>query len=133
MDGRAKSIRRIVDLQRQMYRFCEWQMVQTRARERQLRTAEEEVLRALNDDACLQGLFVSEMARQLARLDARCQALRDEQVRLRGEALDRARHLKTAETMLKDAERLAEEQRRKVEFEEIMEQDVLRRQGASFP
>lgn len=133
MTDRARTLRRIAELQRQMYRIEEWRLIHARARETQLRDAATAVIEALNDDAALQGLFLPEMARRLGRLDAERGQVQAEETRLKAAALDRARRREVAETMLKTAEREAEAARRKAEFDEILEQDVARRHGASFP
>lgn len=133
MSSQTKSLQRIVALQRQMYRICEWEAVRLSGEAQALRTAREDALAALNNDAHLQGLFVPEMARQLARIDTQYKKRQDELIQIRLKALDEARRLKAAEVMLNDARRLDEEQRRKAQLADIIEQDVMRHQGASFP
>ncbi len=102
MKDRARSARRILEVQRQLHRLEElkYALVQ-----QQLAKAEQEQLeltQALSEDGALHSLFIDMSARRLT-------ALRQEAGRLAAEREVRARSLLAHAGRLKNAERLADD------------------------
>jgi septal ring factor EnvC (AmiA/AmiB activator) len=60
------KIHRILDVQRQLHRIEEWRLADLERSLRDLAATEHELIRALNEDDALQGLFIDATARRLA-------------------------------------------------------------------
>jgi len=68
MSERAQKAHRVLDVQRQLHRIEEWRMSDLQRRLDELEGEQQSLIRALNDDAALQGLFIDTMARRLRSL-----------------------------------------------------------------
>jgi hypothetical protein len=71
MEARARKTHRILAVQRQMHRIEEWKLAQLEQELAQLEALKVDLMRALNDDSALHGLFIDVMARQLNSLTER--------------------------------------------------------------
>ena len=60
------KIHRILDVQQQLHRIEEWRLADLDRTLLALAASEQELIRALNEDDALQGLFIDAMARRLA-------------------------------------------------------------------
>jgi hypothetical protein len=60
------KIHRILDVQQQLHRIEEWRLADLDRTLRELATSERDLIRALNEDEALQGLFIDATARRLA-------------------------------------------------------------------
>jgi hypothetical protein len=60
------KVHRILDVQQQLHRIEEWRLADLDRTLRELATSERDLIRALNEDEALQGLFIDATARRLA-------------------------------------------------------------------
>lgn len=96
---RLQTVRRIVEVQRQLHRAAEWKLGELRQQEADLAQAQQEVIGALNGDASLHGRFVHAMARQLGRLAAQSDAVTESRDRQAEVLREQTGRLKQAERM----------------------------------
>ena len=68
MSAQARKIHRILAVQQQLYRIEEWKLADLERTLERLETSQQDVIRALNEDDALQGLFIDAMARRLRSL-----------------------------------------------------------------
>ena len=68
MSAQARKIHRILDVQQQLYRIEEWKLADLERTLERLEVSQQDVIRALNEDEALQGLFIDAMARRLRSL-----------------------------------------------------------------
>ena len=68
MSAQARKIHRILDVQQQLYRIEEWKLADLERTLERLEASQQDVIRALNEDDALQGLFIDAMARRLRSL-----------------------------------------------------------------
>ena len=84
MSARAEKANRILGVQRQLQRIETWKLAELQNRLAELEASQAELIRALNDDEALHGLFIDTMAdrlRLLAEESARVTVERDAQSR----------------------------------------------------
>jgi len=112
--GRLKKVRRIVEVQAELHRLAEWRLAHLGRQEDELREQQEELVRSLNADSALHGLFVANMARSLRRLAAETERVAGAREAQRRRVHDEAMRLKRTERVEKRlvrSEREAEEKR----------------------
>jgi uncharacterized coiled-coil protein SlyX len=68
MSAQARKIHRILAVQQQLYRIEEWKLADLERTLERLEASQQDVIRALNEDDALQGLFIDAMARRLRSL-----------------------------------------------------------------
>ena len=68
MSTQARKIQRILGVQQQLHRIEEWKLADLERTLERLETSQQDVIRALNEDDALQGLFIDAMARRLRSL-----------------------------------------------------------------
>lgn len=121
MKSRARSARRILEVQKQLHRLEELKFAQLQQKMAQLESEQRELTQALSEDDALHGLFVDMTVRRLL-------ALKSEASRLTPEWQARAESLIEHGGRVRNAERLKEglevEVRRldeRAELEEVLE------------
>ena len=68
MSAQSRKIHRILSVQQQLYRIEEWKLADLERTLERLEASQQDVIRALNEDDALQGLFIDAMARRLRSL-----------------------------------------------------------------
>ena len=68
MSTQARKIHRILGVQQQLYRIEEWKLADLERTLEQVGASERGLIRALNEDDALQGLFIDTLARRLRAL-----------------------------------------------------------------
>ena len=68
MSSQARKIHRILGVQQQLFRIEEWKLADLERTLEQVGASERELIRALNEDDALQGLFIDALARRLRAL-----------------------------------------------------------------
>jgi regulator of protease activity HflC (stomatin/prohibitin superfamily) len=127
---RLDSVRRIQAVQSQKHRLEEWRLADVQRREAETRAAAEALIKALDGDNPLHGLFVAAGAKRLEALSAQGQRLAAERAAQAARALEQARRLKACEKLLAVAEAACEEERRRVELLDYLD-GALGRDDAS--
>jgi uncharacterized coiled-coil protein SlyX len=132
MSARVEKANRIVGVQRQLQRIETWKLAELQNRLAELEASQAELIRALNDDEALHGLFIDTMAgrlRLLAEESARVTVERDAQSRRTAE---QSGQLKLAERRSAGIE---QQEARVAAQQELMEtiEHFLRRTSARLP
>jgi hypothetical protein len=94
MSARAEKASRILSVQRQLQRIETWKLAELQNRLAELEATQAELIRALNDDEALHGLFIDTMATRLRLLSeesARVAVERDVQSRRTAEQSGQAK------------------------------------------
>ena len=68
MSAEARKIHRILAVQQQLYRIEEWKLADLERTLERLEASQQDLIRALNEDDALQGLFIDATARRLRSL-----------------------------------------------------------------
>jgi hypothetical protein len=118
---RLDAVRRIQAVQAQKHRLEEWRLADLRRREGEARAASEALIRAMDGEHPLHGLFVAAGARRLEALSAQEQRLAAERVAQAAAALEQARRLKASEKILAAAQAAYDEERRRLDLVEVLE------------
>ncbi len=122
----------MLDVLSQLHRIEEQKKIELQRKHDELENSQEEIIRALNKDDALQGLFIDTTARLLHNLAMEAQhvaAARDAQSR---KILDRAAKVKTAERVHESLGQYAARIRKENELREVIERYVGR-SSASLP
>jgi hypothetical protein len=118
---RLDAVRRIQAVQAQKHRLEEWRLADLRRLEGEARAASEALIRAMDGEHPLHGLFVAAGARRLEALSAQEQRLAAERVAQAAAALEQARRLKASEKILAAAQAAYDEERRRLDLVEVLE------------
>jgi hypothetical protein len=68
MSTQADKVHRILGVQQQLYRIEEWKLADLERALERLEASQQDLIRALNEDDALQGLFIDALARRLRSL-----------------------------------------------------------------
>ncbi len=79
MTADARKVHRILALQQQLHRIEEWKLMELRRRLEELEASRRDLIRALNEDDALQGLFIDALARRLRSLSEEASRVGQEQ------------------------------------------------------
>ncbi len=132
MSARAEKASRILSVQRQLQRIETWKLAELQNRMAELEATQAELIRALNDDEALHGLFIDTMASRLRLLSeesARVAVERDVQSRRTAEQSGQAKLAERLSASIKLQEARADAQ------QELMDtiEHFLRRSSARLP
>lgn len=108
MSERLKKMGRIHKVQKQLHKMAEWDLVRLERKGAELQTAQEETIKALNDDNQLYGLFVDAAAKRLQSLAAQATQVDAERLVQADVTMEKALQAKRTEKMvatLKDSNR----------------------------
>lgn len=119
--GRLRKVRRIVEVQEELHRLAEWRLAHLGRQEDELREQQEELVRSLNGDSALHGLFVANMARSLRRLAAETERVVGAREAQRRRVHDEAMRLKRTERVEKRLERSEREAEEKRDLQAFLE------------
>lgn len=132
MKQRLKKVDRIIRVQKHLHRNAELQLANLQRQERELKTAQEELMQTMSDTDALHGLFVDIMAKRLKTLaveEARTQTAIVEQ---RAITVEKALQVKRTEKVyarMKDESRRVQE---KMDLAAILEA-MIQKSGTSLP
>lgn len=132
MEKRVKRARRLLGVLTQLQRLEEQKKIELQRQHRELETSQEEVIKALNQDDALHGLFVDTTARLLKRLSQEARRVEEARDRQSQKILDRASKVKTAERLHEKLDYQAARARKEEELRDIIERYVGRK-SASLP
>lgn len=125
--ARQRTLARIHAVQAQKRRLEEWKLADFARRARAVEEAQAQTIAAMNAGSPLHGLFVEQTARRLESLARQRRSLEGAIAR-QGEAVRaEARREKAAAALLADADRKAEEERRRIADLEALEAFLARR------
>jgi hypothetical protein len=132
MSARAEKASRILSVQRQLQRIETWKLAELQNRMAELEATQAELIRALNDDEALHGLFIDTMATRLRLLSeesARVTIERDVQSRRTAEQSGQAKLAERLSASIELQEARADAQ------QELMDtvEHFLRRSSARLP
>lgn len=132
MSARAEKASRILSVQLQLQRIETWKLAELQNRMAELEATQAELIRALNDDEALHGLFIDTMATRLRLLSeesARVAVERDVQSRRTAEQSGQAKLAERLSASIKLQEARADAQ------QELMDtiEHFLRRSSARLP
>jgi uncharacterized protein YigA (DUF484 family) len=132
LNRRLKKIERILAVQEKLHRLAEWKLARIDEERAELKSDQQSLVEALNENEALQSLFIDAMAKRLATLARetdRVNRTHDEQTkRLFAEAL----RLGRTERMTEKLRRQHAEELWKRGFQDVLE-TIGRKRDASFP
>jgi hypothetical protein len=108
MPVKTRRVHRILAIERQLQRVQEWKLAELRRNLAALEASQQDLIRALDDDDALQGLFIDALARRL-------RSLGEEASRVGRETEDQAVLLLQHSARMLCAERLADAVNREAE------------------
>lgn len=117
MDKRLRKTTRLLKVQEQLHRIAEWKLAGLQAKAAELQNAQEALIRTLNDDDALYGLFVEARSKRLQVLAAEANVVEKAQDEQRKAAFERAMQVKRTERMV---DVITTETRREVEKKEYL-------------
>jgi uncharacterized coiled-coil protein SlyX len=124
MNAHARRVHRILAVQQHLHRIEEWKLSDLQRKLEELQTLQESLIRALNEDHALQGLFIDCMARRLRVLaDEAALVGRQRQVQT-VQLLEQAARKACAERLAGAADREMERAAAKKELLDVIEQAV---------
>jgi hypothetical protein len=123
---RLDAVRRIQAVQAQKHRLEEWRLATIRRQEAETQAATQALIDALDGEHPLHGLFVAAGAKRLESLGRQAQRLAAERVAQAAAALEQARRLKASEKLVAAAEVAYEEERRRLDFLELLDRQPAR-------
>lgn len=132
MEERLKRTRRFLGVLMQLQRLEEQKKIELQRKQRELEMSQEEVIRALNKDDALHGLFIDQTSRLLKRLSQEARRVEDARERQSQKILDRAAKVKTAERLEEKLDYHVARVRKEEELRDIIERYVGRK-SASLP
>jgi uncharacterized small protein (DUF1192 family) len=126
MKERARTARRILEVQRQMHRLEEVKFAQLQQRMARLEKEQLELTQALSQDDALHGLFVDVTVRRIAALKAEANRLKPEWQARAEKLIEHGGRVRNAERLSDELDlelrRLAE----RAELEEVLEVGIVR-------
>jgi len=99
------KIHRILDVQQQLHRIEEWRLAELDRTLLALAASEQELIRALNEDDALQGLFIDAMARRLASIAEQAARVGEEKTAQEQRLLEHAARKVCAERLVQAVDR----------------------------
>ncbi|HEY5829295.1 MAG: hypothetical protein ACAH24_09575 [Hyphomicrobiaceae bacterium] len=99
------KIHRILDVQQQLHRIEEWRLADLDRTLLALAASEQELIRALNEDDALQGLFIDAMARRLASIAEQAARVGEEKTAQEQRLLEHAARKLCAERLAQAVDR----------------------------
>jgi hypothetical protein len=132
MEKRVKRARRLLDVLSQLQRLEEQRKIELQRKQRDLETSQEEIIKALNNDDALHGLFIDTTARLLKRLSQEARRVEEARDKQSLKLLERAAKVKTAERLHERLDYRAARVRKEEELRDIIERYVGRT-SASLP
>ena len=99
------KIHRILDVQQQLHRIEEWRLADLDRTLLALAATEQELIRALNEDDALQGLFIDAMARRLASIAEQAARVGEEKTAQEQRLLEHAARKVCAERLVQAVDR----------------------------
>ena len=99
------KIHRILDVQQQLHRIEEWRLADLDRTLLALAASEQELIRALNEDDALQGLFIDAMARRLASIAEQAARVGEEKTAQEQRLLEHAARKVCAERLVQAVDR----------------------------
>ena len=121
MKARLRKLQRILKVQRQMQEIAELKLAHLEKRGAELDEAQVSLIRSLNEESPLHGLFVDMMARRLTRLTTESDRVNEMRAEQAERLLAQARRVRTTERL---SGRVAREARRadeKIDFRALLE------------
>lgn len=132
MEKRAKRARRLLDVLSQLHQIEEQKKRELQWKYDELENSQQEVIRALNKDDALHGLFIDTTARLLRSLAQEAQRVAEARDAQSRRLRDRAVKVKTAERLYETLDHYAARVRKENELRDIIERYVGR-SSASLP
>jgi replicative DNA helicase len=99
------KVHRILDVQRQLHRIEEWRLADIERALADLAATEQDLIRALNADDALQGLFIDALARRLASIAEEAARVGDEKTAQEQRLLEQAARKVCAERLAQAVDR----------------------------
>ena len=99
------KVHRILDVQQQLHRIEEWRLADLDRTLLALAASEQELIRALNEDDALQGLFIDAMARRLASIAEQAARVGEEKTAQEQRLLEHAARKLCAERLAQAVDR----------------------------
>jgi hypothetical protein len=99
------KVHRILDVQQQLHRIEEWRLADLDRALLALAASEQELIRALNEDDALQGLFIDAMARRLASIAEQAARVGEEKTAQEQRLLEHAARKVCAERLVQAVDR----------------------------
>ncbi len=132
IEKRARRAQRLIGVLTQLHRVEEQKKIELERRFQALEESQEDVIRALNKDDALHGLFIDTTARLLRNLAQEAQRVAEARDAQSRKLLDHAAKVKTAERLHDSLGQTSARIRRENELREAIERYV-RSRGASLP
>ncbi|MCB8823465.1 hypothetical protein [Microvirga rosea] len=117
MEKRLQKSKRLLKLQEQLHEIQKWKLAELHRKSMELQEAQSDLIKTLNDDDMLYGLFVESRAKRLQKLaaeESRVKQAKEQQSEI---ALDQAMKVKRTERVV---ERLTIEHRRDLEKKDYL-------------
>lgn len=124
MDPRLKRVKRLVDVLSQLHRIEERKRIELQRRYDELQRSQQDIIRTLNKDDALHGLFIDTTARFLKTLAMEAQRVAEAREVQSRRLLDRAAKVKTAERLNAVLSKNAAHARKESELLDIIERYV---------
>jgi hypothetical protein len=105
MRAQAGRIHRILGVQQQLHRIEEWKLADLERTLEQLEASQRDLLRALNEDDALQGLFIDALARRLRSLAEQASRVGEEKAAQSARLLEHAARKICAERLAETVDR----------------------------
>ncbi|MXQ11683.1 hypothetical protein [Microvirga makkahensis] len=132
MRERLKKVDRLVNVQRQLHRNAELQLVSLEHREAELKTAQEELLQAMGDTDALHGLFVDVIAKRVKMLALEEAKTRAAIVDQRAVTVAKALQVKRSEKLFSRVKEDVRQSQEKTDLNAILEA-IVGRGSTSLP
>ncbi len=132
MENRARRMRRLLDVLHQLNRIEEQRKIELQRRYDELEMSQHEVIRALDTDDALHGMFVDTTARFLKSLAGEAQRVAEARDEHSQRLLEQTVKMKTAERLKRTLDRRASSSRKERELNDIIER-YSGRGSASLP
>jgi hypothetical protein len=107
MPSEARKAHRILAVQRQLHRIEEWKLANLERTLEGLAASEQDLIRALNEDDALQGLFIDATAGRLRTLAEEAARVRDEKTAQSARLIEHAARKACAERLVEAVDREA--------------------------
>ena len=131
MSTQARKIHRILSVQQQLYRIEEWKLADLERTLEQVGASERDLIRALNEDDALQGLFIDALARRLRALAEQAAKVGEERVAQSARLLEHAARKICAERLAETVDQQAARATDKKELLDTIERCLGRAAPAS--
>jgi hypothetical protein len=133
MTKRLNAMKRIQRVREQLKRIEESKLARLNREEADLEAKRQSILRSLNDDPSLHGLFVDDMAKRLRRVTERSLDLRQlKEVQTR-HVMEQTRHFRQAENLVDALARDKARTDEKTLLDSMIDRLAVDRRGSSLP